>query len=112
MESWYQREFSTEAMLPAFKAPEGESKFKIMGLPKTIQVPSFKDKSVLVEKLIFPIEYDGVKQAWFVSTSKHKDSLFAQICKLAQQNNGLEGALLKLLRVGSGMRTAYAISLA
>lgn len=104
---------------PALKLPKGDSVVEVLGEPEEIVSPDMNDEKKNVEKVIFPVKFQEQTFSWWVTKSylvdlegKPKDTLFAQLARIAKENGGsLTGAVLKVSSFGEGIGRRYMVQL-
>jgi len=118
MPEWWKETKELTKFPEGLKLDQGEYVIKVTGKPKKVPMPKYGEPEKMVTKLIFPVEYEGKEFAWFVAETFMKDldgnesdSLFAQLVRLADKNNGLEGATLKVTAKGLGVKKRYFVEL-
>lgn len=115
---WYEEGVKLSQYPPTLNLEPGTRVIEILGEPKEIELPSFEDKKKLISKLVFPVKYEEMTYSWFVTKTylkekdgTQKETLFAQLARIAEANNGLTGAVIKMEIIGSGKRRFYKLEL-
>lgn len=58
---------------------------------------------------VFEVEVEGEEQRWSVNKATTPSSLWGQLMTYGQQNDGLEGEEITLIRKGTGTDTSYIV---
>lgn len=102
----------------SLKLPVGSSVVEILGEPEEVEQEDIEDKQKMVTKLIFPVRYQEQVFSWWITKGyvntidgKPKSTLFSQLARLDQANNGLVGAVLKVTAVGDAKGRRYLVEL-
>jgi len=113
MSEWYEntelREPEDFEKLPALKLGSGVHDIKFENNGREVDVPVYGREDKKEKKIIFDVTYAGKKWCWFVRKAETTTSLFGQLTKVSQKQNGLQGHTVKIIAAGEKKARSYQV---